>query len=124
MMRFDFGQLDSVEVPVVLDGTDGKLLWLEGELPDRSRAFVFARPPGIIGGNPQRTCAKIWVAIYYPGSTTPRPKTYSFVSKTPVLGESVNECPPTPVPDLDIVVRGGDEVRIFQDDEAEGYHED
>lgn len=121
-VRLDSRAHGCLEIPLQVVIHRGVALWLQGAIPNEVEVAVFVLPPGTTrSGN---TCARIWLAIYQPGSPTSRPSEYTYEQSNWETEEPVATCVGSSLPSLESCVRGEDRPVNRQDDEAEGYHED
>lgn len=113
---------DCLEIPLKVVIHRGVALWLHGVIPNEIEVAVFVLPPGTTDSG--KACARIWLAIYQPNSSTSRPNQYTYRQSNGEAEAPVASCGDSPLPSLDSCPRGEDRPAILQDDEAEGYHED
>ncbi|MBX3725914.1 MAG: hypothetical protein KF823_08350 [Xanthomonadales bacterium] len=121
-VRIDHRDGSTLDFPVQVGSKDGVPLWLHGGVRNLFEAYVFVMATGQTTA--QRSCARIWVAMFDPASSTARPPTYIYRSTTGESSEPVMPCG-LEFPTMESRMEDADGgPRITQDDEAEGYHED
>lgn len=122
-VRIDQQEGSTIDFPVKLGSKDGVPLWLHGSIRNLLEAFVFVMPAGQTG--PGRSCARIWLALYAPGSASPRPDTYSFRNTGSAPSATVVPCEHLILTSAgSAATRRPEDAGPQEDDEAEGYHED
>lgn len=125
LMRIELDGGAALEIPVEVQSWNNIPMWLHGELRSHLGVYVFAMSQGATDAGLKKTCARIWLFMYRPGSaSSSRPPAFDFRETGKPEPMRVVACGVGPE-DADTSTR--EQViadRNLEEDEAEGYHED